>query len=259
MLFLACAESKPPSDCGAESSDTCRVDTLSVNGEDRTVVVSNRFPPDCAAGKVPLVIFFHGSGSNGIEARSDYAYFEETLGARARIVYPDGLGRPELGGGQGWNRDPAGNDVAFVDALLDTFAQDSCVDTTRALAVGHSRGGRFTEVLGCHRASKFKAFAEASAGTDNVTECPGQVPFWIAHAEDDQQVAYNEGVAMRDRWIQRNGCEAAPAKVPVGECTQLTCPAATPVWWCTYRGETWRGHFPPPFFGSSVWDFFSRL
>jgi poly(3-hydroxybutyrate) depolymerase len=259
LLGLSCATPRPPSDCGSESADTCRVEHLTVGSEDRTYVVSNKYPPNCAAGRVPLIVFFHGSNTNGIEARTDYAYFEDAIGARARMVYPDGLGRPELSGGSGWNRDPAGNDVAFVDALVTALTADSCIDSARVLAVGHSRGGRFTEVLACNRASTFKGFAEASAGTDNVSSCPDQAPIWIAHGKDDQQVPYADGVAMRDRWMKRNGCTALTSEPAANTCADLSCPAATPVRWCPYEGETWSGHFPPPFFGTSVWDFFSRL
>lgn len=258
-LELSCATPLPPSDCGTEGADTCRVDTLEVDGQTRTYVVSNRYPPDCTAGPVPLLLFFHGSASRGIDARTDFAFFEDALAGRARIVYPDGLPRSELGGTNGWNRAPDGDDVHFVDALLAALQTDSCVDPARAFAVGHSRGGRFTEVLGCFRAGAFRGFAESSGGTDNVQSCPGQAPFLIAHARDDQGVPYAEGEAMRDRWASRNGCTPPVDGYAIGTCTALSCPPEHPVSFCPYEGETWKGHFPPPFFGTAVWEFFKGL
>jgi poly(3-hydroxybutyrate) depolymerase len=258
FLSASCAQPYPPSDCGDESADTCRVDRLTVDGKERTWVVSAKHPPDCAAGKVPLIVFFHGSESNGIWARTDYAYFEDAIGSRARFVYPDALPREDLGNNQ-WVRTPDGIDVHFIDALLPVLTQDSCVDPSRVFAVGHSRGGRFNEVLGCYRPSAFRGFAAVSAGSGNVADCPGQAPFWISHGRDDQSAPYAEGLEMRDRWARRNGCALPAVEPPVGTCVALDCPSGLPVSWCPYEGETWRGHFPPPFLGTEVWAFFERL
>jgi poly(3-hydroxybutyrate) depolymerase len=260
LLLQLSACDVPVSTCGSESLDTCRAESIEVDGETRTYVVSLKHRYDCAQGPRPLLLFFHGSGTNGVEARADYAFFEDAIAGRALIVYLDGKAQAALGGRAGWNTGADSRDLLFTDALVPRLAQGHCVDTTRVFAVGHSRGGRFIEALGCYRSSVFRGLAEASAGAPNVGHCPGRAPIWIAHGTDDRQVGYGEGEIMRDNWAQRNGCAAPSADYPLQTCTRLAgCPEQLPVEWCPYSGAMWDGHYPPPFWGTAVWSFFSSL
>lgn len=253
---LACAPN--PSTCEGEEPGDCRVDSATVDGRTRTWLVSHRARLDCAQGPVPLVLAFHGAGSNGQELRG-YLGLEDLLGPSALVVYPDGLPRSDTMGQTGWNRDPAGDDLRFFDLLVARLAEDPCVDTGRLFAVGHSRGGRFTEVLACHRGERHRALASIAAGTDNAATCPQRAPFWLTHGVHDQTIPYAEGLLNRDHWGTRNGCApAAGTDFPLDACTELSG-CALPVVWCPSSASEWRNHAPPAFAPTEIKAFFDRF
>ncbi len=96
--------------------------------------------------RTPLVLNFHGFGSNarqqaiysGLPAKGDSAGFI--------VVTPNGTGTP-----QRWNLVTAGgvDDVAFARELLDRIESQLCVDTQRVFAAGISNGSAFSLRLAC--------------------------------------------------------------------------------------------------------------
>ena len=94
---------------------------------------------------VPLVMNFHGYSSNGAQqARlTGYEDLAETEGFI--VVHPTGI--PAQGDDlNSWELthfgdDPAKDDVAFANDLLDLLIADYCVDETRVYATGMSNGG----------------------------------------------------------------------------------------------------------------------
>lgn len=240
----------------------CRVDSVVVDGQPRTYLLSPPPGPSCPDGPLPVVFAWHGSGGNGAQLRS-YLGLEEVTAGRAVFVYPDGLPRDELDGFTGWNRDPDGADLRFFDALSQVLDHEPCADTTRVFSVGHSRGGRFVEVLACHRADGHRALAAIAAGAWNVTACPGgQAPLWITHGRTDATVGFWQGKILRGSWARRNRCEAVSwfDHFEAGRCTPLPgCGAAAPVVWCPHEEELWDGHGVPSFAPISIWTFFERF
>jgi polyhydroxybutyrate depolymerase len=181
---------------------------------------------------------------------------------RPVVVYPFGLPREELDGRTGWNRDPEGNDVAYFDALVAELAATSCIDPERVFSVGHSRGGRFVDVLGCFRGDEHRALASISAGTGNHASCEDSAPMWITHGRKDEYVAFWEGEDYRNRWASYDGCTAPGlfTSFPDDQCTELAgCAADTPVVWCPHTFEGEHGHGPPPFAEEEIATFFARF
>ncbi|MCB9596162.1 MAG: hypothetical protein H6719_25795, partial [Sandaracinaceae bacterium] len=251
--------------CVGEGEDTCRFETITVDGRERGYVVSRRGGFDCSGGERPIVLAFHGNGGNGAalrESLNDAARglaFEEVVGGRALVVYPDGLDHSDCDGHACWNRDPEGYDVAFVQALIARLAADYCVDPSQVFVLGHSRGGRFVEVLACHRGGALRAAASISAGGGNVDACPDRLPMWLSHGVHDQTIAFAEGEAHRDDWAARNGCAPATSvDYPLDTCTTLAgCPDASPVVWCPNTERDWEGHAIPSFADEAIVSFFS--
>ena len=166
--------------CQGESNETCRLDGVIVDEARRTFLLSHPPGSRCPEGPLPVVFAWHGSGSNGAKLRSHLG-LEEAIGGRAVVIYPDGLPRNDTNGFTGWNRDPDGDDLRFFDAMLDALDPEPCIDTTRVFSVGHSRGGRFVEVLACQRAASHRALAWVAPGAGEESNSPGPAPPRIAH------------------------------------------------------------------------------
>jgi polyhydroxybutyrate depolymerase len=249
-----------PTPCPGEDKSTCRMEMLQVDGEEREYLLALPESLSCDDGPFPLILVWHGSGTNGQYIRQRTTLETLTAG-QALMVYPQGLPRPELDGRTGWNRDPLGNDLRYFDALPTHLAQTHCVDPTRVFSVGHSRGGRFVDVLGCHRGAAHLALASISAGTGNVDSCPQSAPMWITHGRQDEYVWFWEGEDYRNRWAEKNGCRVPGFfdSFPDDVCTELSqCPEDSPVVWCPHTEEGDSGHGPPTFAGDEIWRFFQE-
>lgn len=246
-----------PAACSDGVDDGCRVESFESGGVERTYLVTGDLDAECRRAR-PLVLVWHGSGTNGEYLRRRFS-LGTIDGAPVVIVYPNGLPRPELDGRTGWNRDPDGDDVRLFDEIVPHLAERHCVDAERVFSVGHSRGGRFVDVLGCYRSAAHRALASSSAGTNNVDDCPGQAPMWIAHGKKDGYVSFLEGQDWVLRWASNNGCDLGSFdRYPDDECTELPG-CDVPVVWCPHTSTHEVGHGLPPFAAAEIEAFFARF
>lgn len=171
----------------------------------------------------PVVLAFHGdSGSAGGTEGS--IKLSELADRDAFVaVYPQGaIGRD---GSTTWATggpiDPAVDDVAFVEALLDRLEETVCVDTRRIYATGFSSGGSITGILACEMAGRIAAFAPVSgAFYPRSRPClPARpVPILEIHGNGDPIVPYTGGtrddlppiLGWLRQWALRDGCTAGP-------------------------------------------------
>jgi poly(3-hydroxybutyrate) depolymerase len=252
---LPAAPPAPSSGCGQLTLLASGEQSLEVDGVLRTYLL------DVPAGydgttPYPLVFAFHGATTSGEFFRS--AFYGNLLSAMADeavVVHPDALGSPSA-----WNE---AADVPFFDAMLASLESSACIDDTRVFATGHSSGGFFTNTLGCQRGDALRAIAPVSAGgpftfgrPGGASACTGEVAVWIAHAENDETVAFENGVASRDRWLEANGCGDTTAPAEPAPCVEYTgCSEGLPVRWCVYDD----GHDWPEFGPDGIWGFFRAL
>lgn len=255
---LAGEWARPP--CEGETAETCVVDSVDVNGEPRCFVVS---VPPAGASDLPILFDWHGSGGSGAAERRtmngelEGLALEAAIDGRALVVYPDGRPHPDCNGNTCWDRAPDGADVAFFDALLQALPARWPADPSRVFSLGHSRGGRFVEVLACHRAGSHRALASMAAGTGNVTACPGRAPMWLSHGLDDETIPFAQGVEHLRAWADRNGCPSPdPDAFPPDACTPVPG-CEVPLTWCPTTVEAWGGHAPPPLADEELWAFLS--
>ena len=143
--------------------------------------------------------------------------------------------------------------------MLEQLSAELCVDSERVFATGHSSGGFFTNTLGCQRGDVLRAIAPVSGGGPfrfGGVGCTGEVAVWIAHAENDETVDFQNGVDSRDRWLEANGCSTETTPVEPAPCVEYTgCDAGLPVRWCVYQD----GHNWPEFGPEGIAAFFSGL
>ncbi|HVH07504.1 MAG TPA: PHB depolymerase family esterase [Myxococcota bacterium] len=158
--------------------------TLDFGGRTRHYLV---YVPARVGPQPALVLAFHGSMGDGAQARAGYGYAFDRLADEHGfvVVYPDGVERH-------WNdcrkRAPYAahalgiDDVGFVRALVDRFAQERGIDRTRVYATGVSNGGQMAIRLALEAPELVRAVAPVIASvpaTENMDCKPKEVPVSI--------------------------------------------------------------------------------
>jgi|SRR3569833_278447 len=252
--------------------------TITVGGKTREFILKL---PDNYDSKHPyrLIFTFHwlygtatmvAEGSGGA---APYYGLAALANSSAIFVSPNGQAEPESSrfpGAMGWiNTD--GEDVRFVDALLDTLLNDLCVDTNLIFSTGFSYGAAISYALACARAKVFRAVGIMSGGT--MSGCEGGTPrdpiaYYEQHGTQDHVLNITMARSMRDAMVQNNGCKAVSPEptAPAGKHTEVVyegCNPKYPLTWTVFDGD----HTPSPkdtgsnstFSPEYIWKFFSQF
>lgn len=214
---------------------------------------------------VPLVVVAHGFGMSADQMFdiTEYAALADRDGFA--VVFPNGqeddgppwnVGTPDCMLTSGDLPLTSGDDSRFIDGLIAFVANDRCVDREHVFMTGFSMGGYFANELGCNR-NDLRAVAPHSGGSHDLSKCRGTIkPAIVFHFEDDVVVPYRCGTQTRDRWIARNGCQAANPRVTSvkgGQCEYYRgCDERGQVAMCSFttpsgtqtvrdRGHGWSG------------------
>jgi polyhydroxybutyrate depolymerase len=245
------------SGCGRAPALESGAESLEVDGQERTFILDlpSEYDRDTA---YPVLFAFHGRGFSAAEFRSaQYGNLLSVAGDAAIVVHPDALGEPE----RAWDTDSM-RDVRLFDALLEELAGALCIDESRVFATGHSSGGYFINLLACRRGDALRAIAPVAGGgpfgsDGDEPSCAGPVSAWIAHAEDDDTVLFENGENSRDYWLESASCsEDSFDQVAPSPCVAYEgCGTGLAVNWCAYEG----GHDWPRFAAQGIWSFFERF
>lgn len=197
----------PSAGCGTEQKPGNDEKTISTADGERSYRIN--IPRDYELETpLPLVLGFHGNGSDGAE-------FQNYTGLPtlpAITVFPDG---DEGDGKRSWQGAPyasGADDVAFVAELLDSIESEHCIDLNRVYATGKSNGGGMVSVLACHLRDRFSAFApvagayypQSTEGCDYSTP----TPMLAIHGTGDATMHYEGGHRQGEdypgvrEWIQ---------------------------------------------------------
>lgn len=242
----------PTGGCGKATTTGVSNKTITVNGAERTYVLS--IPTGYDSNKPTMLAFgLHGRTGNGTLFRT-YSGVEKAAAGGAIFVYPDGLPVTSDPKDTGWQLGASGRDVALFDALVKELSQQLCVDSKKIVAFGHSFGGYFSNALGCHRSSVLRAIAPFAGGGPSGT-CGSAVAAWIGHAKDDGVVNITEGERSRDFWVKKNTCATTTKNVSPDPCVGYDGCSAKVHWCATNTG----GHGWPSWAAPAIWNFFSTL
>ncbi|HVS38290.1 MAG TPA: PHB depolymerase family esterase [Gemmataceae bacterium] len=254
---------------------------------------------------LPAVVVLHGTGATAAWTLGDTCWADKSDREGFLVVLPDGL-RPDLAkpphfldNPQVWNdgspklvpNEPEGDDVGFVDAMLDALIAEGAVDPRRVCVTGFSNGAGMAFRLAAERSGRFAAVA-AVAGhcwlthprperpTPTLILAGGADP--LCPVEGGEIVTPWEGRRIRRppleqtlrRWAAALAC---PPEPPVGRdnCGVHTraysgCAAELTVHVIQGLGHHWpggRGQFNPRLAGPPcdrliandvIWDFFKR-
>ena len=151
------------------------------------------------SSELALVLNFHGFSSNGDQQAAVSGYEEVAELEGFIVVHPTGV--PSTGSTQNsWELadfdDPAKDDLAFANALLDLLVEDYCVDESRVYSTGMSGGGLFTSRLVCDMSDRLAAASSVAALTHSDGCDPARaVPYMAIHGTDDDRVPFDGDIS----------------------------------------------------------------
>ncbi len=194
-------------------------DVLSSGGYDRTFKL--HVPPNYQADTpMPLVLVFHGRGSNAFDAET-YLQFNPLANQHGFIVaYPQATGSPST-----WEDLPESeslsevDDVQFVQEIIDYLSSQLSIDAQRIYAVGFSNGGGMANRLGCDLSKTIAAIAPVAGTYYFYEDCQPNRPIPVIsfHGLQDEIVPFEgtthiEYVNLPEvpiwaaAWAERNAC-----------------------------------------------------
>jgi poly(3-hydroxybutyrate) depolymerase len=183
---------------------------ITIDGAPRLYLVAVPMAYD-GSTPYPLVFGFHGLAGSREQLRG-YMNVEAAAAGDALFIYPEGL--PVDGGETGWSLGSTSTDLAFIDALLEQYKAEWCVDENRIFATGHSYGGCMSNTVGCARGDVFRAIAPvAGCGPQRRggAACVGQVAALLIHSPKDTTTDYGSGISGCTTWLRANHCDEMPA------------------------------------------------
>ena len=207
-----------------------------------------------------------GGGTSGFTW--SYYGLRERADNSAIFVAPQGIGN-------GWLND-RGEDLAFVDNMVELITNDLCVDMRQLFALGFSYGGGMSYAIACARPTVFRAVAVYAGG--QLSGCDGgaqPIAYMGLHGLRDITLNIAGGRTMRDKFVQNNGCTPQNPPEPAQGSLMHTvtaysgCKPGYPVVWAAFDA----GHSPAPVDGTTadsgggdrtwtkaeVWKFFSQF
>jgi polyhydroxybutyrate depolymerase len=236
-------------------------------------------PPSYQPGTpMPLVMSFHGAGSNSFDQASITNFSDLADRAGFIVVYPNAIGTPPT-----WDigaQPQSASDVQFVRDLIAHLEEKLDIDPRRIYATGLSNGGGMANRLACDLSDKIAAIGPVAGAFYRWQECEPSHPISVIafHGTEDPVILYmgeknEEGADLPPiqdwaaAWATRNECDPEPVSAVKSESTTTktweNCSGGTSVTLYTIAGggHTWAS----PRFGTVftdidataiIWDFF---
>lgn len=171
---------------------------------------------------VPLVLNFHGYGSNASEQMwySDFRSISDTAGFL--LIHPEGTlfnGVTHWNVG-GWTVGSTVDDIGFTEALIDSLSTIYNIETSRIYAAGMSNGGFMSFLLACQLSERIAAIASVTGSMTPETYINGNpqhpIPILQFHGTADEIVPYNGAIWTKSiddvmqYWAGFNNCNTTP-------------------------------------------------
>ncbi|HCB38024.1 MAG TPA: hypothetical protein DEP66_07535, partial [Acidimicrobiaceae bacterium] len=186
----------PPDACSAGATAVTGDATLASGGNDYDYHVF--VPPGYTPVPTPLVLNFHGLGSDGAGQAGFSNYQGVAVEEGFVVVHPTGLIVESSGDRRSWELpqlpDDERDDVGFVRDLIAEVGRQVCVDAARVYATGMSNGGFLSSVLACEMADTFAATFSVAAVTHPDGCTPSRpIAMGAVHGTADEVVPYSGG------------------------------------------------------------------
>ncbi len=147
--------------------------------------------------ELPLVLNFHGFASNGQQQAAVTGYEDLAEEEGFIVAHPTAVpASTDESSRNSWELadidDPAKDDLAFTNELLDLLIDEYCVDETHVYATGMSGGGLFTSRLVCDLSDRIAAASSVAALAYSESCDPARpVPFMAIHGTEDDRVPFD--------------------------------------------------------------------
>ncbi|MEO8185481.1 MAG: prolyl oligopeptidase family serine peptidase, partial [Deltaproteobacteria bacterium] len=143
----------PSAGCGSTAPVQSGRFNIDVAGTSREYLLA--MPQNYDANRPYRLIFgWHWRGGNAQAVANDYYGLQALANGSAIFVSSEGIDA-------GW-ANTNGRDIAFLDAMLERFEGQLCIDQSRIFSTGWSYGGMMSLAIGCARADVFRAIAPMS-------------------------------------------------------------------------------------------------
>jgi hypothetical protein len=194
-----------------------------------------------------LIFGFHWNGGNSkeVDTGGSNGYVSAHFGLQklsnngAIFVAPQGLNN-------GW-ANSGGQDLQFVDDMLELLENNYCVDTTHVITNGFSYGGGMSYAIACARANVFRAAAIYEGA--QISGCDGgndPIALWQMVGLEDTICSLDLAKPIRDRFVKNNECtEQDPPQPPMAPpylnpgghiCSDYDgCSSGHPIRWCVHQ------------------------
>ncbi|PKS04862.1 hypothetical protein jhhlp_008226 [Lomentospora prolificans] len=259
--------------CGKVLSFGGGTHTLTVNGKEREYIVKipENYDPE---HPYRLIFTFHALGgsaeqiANGGMGTQPYYGLVPFANETAIFISPNGQTAGSVGGFTGW-ANTGGEDILFVDAMIEAIEQELCINQDLRFTTGFSYGGAISYAIACARPDKFRAVAVLSSGP--ISGCDGgkdPIAYYHQHGTRDQVLPITMGRQMRDTFVKNNGCTPlADEPMPRGDSPTTEeyegCKEGYPVKYVVFEGDHTPAAAEPgstePFGPPNTWEFFSRF
>jgi len=223
-----------------------------------------------SASATPLILLFHGSGSNALQTSIYTQMPKRGSQAGFLVATPDAID-------ENWQLsapDAHSDDLVFVAALIRSLSDRYCVDRSRIFAAGISLGSEFAAIVACSSTDRIAAIGLVAA--EFVPRpCTGPMPVVAFHGTADPLVPYQSGgvgesipgvhlpgaVQNLAAWAALDRCRPDAAVRRVGSQVQEhrweRCPDGEPVTLYSVLGggHTWPGspvNLPAAIFGPTT-------
>ena len=262
--------------CGKAPTLASGTHTIQSSGQTRSYIL--RLPTGYDSSHPYRLVFglhWLGGTMNDVDSGGTDGYNWSYYGLR-RLADAAGNGTifvAPQGNNNGW-ANPGGQDVTFVDDMLNQFESGLCIDTGQIFSAGFSYGAAMTYALACSRPTVFRAVAVYSGA--NLSGCNGgtqPVAYIGLHGLRDNVLPIADGRALRDTFVHNNQCTPQnPPEPAYGSLTHIVtaytgCLPGYPVVWAAFDGA---GHDPGPIDGCTcdgwhtwtsgvVWNFFTQF
>lgn len=169
---------------------------MKYGGLDRSYIV--HLPPRASgASALPVILNFHGAGSNAMQ-QERYSAMDATADRdRFVAVYPNGTGRGKraltwnAGGCCAYAERHRIDDVGFTRALLDDLATRVRIDRARIYATGLSNGAMMAYRLGVEAPDCIAAIAPVEGALMvKVSALARPMPLMVFNSVDDPWIPY---------------------------------------------------------------------
>ncbi len=249
--------------------------TLTVEGRPRSYLLY--VPPSAAGGRPPVVIAFHGAGTNAEAMRAFCGLDEKASENGFVLVYPSGTGRRDdlltwnAGNCCGYAERQRVDDVAYVNALMDDLATVVAYDENRVFAAGMSNGAMMCYRLAAELSQRIAAIAAVAGPMAIDPVAPSRpVPIIHFHGSEDEFAPLAGGIGLKSlyraskfsvdstirAWVNVNGCPPRPQVTQLadlaGDGTTVTVSRFAPgrnhsevlLYLIAGMGHTWPGRQP---------------